>query len=57
MSSFQFQFKKDREMLYQNLDRFIRDYIDQKAETSGPDYITYRNIMVTLERLIKELQK
>jgi hypothetical protein len=54
---FQFQFKTDRAEFYSGLHNFIHAYItDQKAKSNpDPDYICYRNIIVTLERMIQEL--
>jgi hypothetical protein len=57
MSNFKFEFQKDREILYQNMSRFIEDYINEQSKRSGPDYITHRNFICVLERLIKEFRK
>jgi hypothetical protein len=55
---FDFDFKNDRAILYSDLHLFIQEYIKaQKAKKTCPDYVVYRNFIVVLEGLIKDLRK
>jgi hypothetical protein len=56
MSNFDFQ--HDRAELYSQLKYFLNEYITKKkAESSGPEYVAYRNVISTLERILEEISE